>query len=177
MSRLSTIDPAQATGLAAEIFDTLKRSAGMIPNAYLTIGTHSPEGLDAMLKVDEVVARSDINEGDLETIRLVVGEFVGCRYCIAAHSLKAKFSGLSEEVIRCIRQGVSTGSAKRDSLISFVQVILTSKGTVGESEVEDLFGAGYTERQIIEISLVIASAIFLSSVNRVNDTVVDFPEI
>lgn len=37
--------------------------------------------------------------------------------------------------------------------------------------------AGYTERQLIEISLAIASITFTNLVNRVNDTTLDFPAV
>ena len=105
MSRLTTMEPHEATGLVAETFASIKRAAGMIPNTYLIIGTHSPEGLHAVLKLDEVVAHSEISDADLEIIRLVVSVWSGCRYGIAVHSLKAKFSGLSYDAIVRIRGG------------------------------------------------------------------------
>lgn len=176
MSRLKTMDPTEATGLVAETFASLKRAAGMIPNAYLTIGTHSPEGLDAMLRLDEVVAQSEISDADLETIRLVVSEWSGCPYCVAVHSLKAKFSGLSHEVISNIRGGNCTGDFRRDALIEFVRNIVSSKGILSLEVVDLIISAGYSERQIIGVSLTIASTIFTSTVNRINDTTIDYPE-
>lgn len=176
MSRFTTMDPTEATGLLAETFASIKRTAGMIPNAYLIIGTHSPEGLDAVLRIDEVVAQSEISDSDLETIRLVVSEWSGCRYCIAAHSLKARFYGLSHEIISSIREGSSTGDLRRDALIEFVRNIVSSKGALNSHDVELIIGAGYSERQIVEISLAIASTMFTSTVNRINDTAIDYPE-
>ncbi|WP_417663410.1 carboxymuconolactone decarboxylase family protein [Pseudomonas sp.] len=177
MSRLTTIDPTEATGLAAETFASIKRAAGMIPNAYLTIGTHNPEGLDAMLRLDEVVAYSGISDADLEAIRLIVSEWAGCHYSVTAHSLKAKFSGLSREAISNIREGNSTGDSRRDVLLEFVRNIMFCKGTISLSLVESIIRAGYSEHQIIGISLAIASTMFTSTVNRVNDTIIDYPEI
>ncbi|AMB88113.1 alkylhydroperoxidase [Pseudomonas agarici] len=176
MSRLTTMDPTEASGLLAETFASIKRAAGMIPNAYLTIGTHSPEGLDAVLRIDEVVAKSDISDADLEIIRLVVSEWTGCRYCIAAHSLKAHFFGLSHEITSNIREGSSTGDFRRDALVEFVRTIFSSKGALNSQSVESIIAAGYSERQIIEMSLAIASTIFISTVNRINDTEIDYPE-
>lgn len=177
MSRFTTIDPSEATGLVAETFASIKRAAGMVPNAYLTIGTHSPEGLDAVLRLDEVVAQSGISEADLEAIRLVVSDWSGCRYCIAAHSLKAKFSGLSRDIISRIREGKGTGDIRRDTLIEFVRSIVSSKGVLSLRQVESIVAAGYSERQIIGVSLAIASTVFANTVNRINDTAIDFPEI
>lgn len=176
MSRLRTIDPTEATGLVAETFASIKRAAGMIPNAYLTNGTHSPEGLEAVLRLDDVVAQSEISDSDLESIRLVVSEWTGCPYCIAAHSLKAKFSGLTHKEVSNILGGGFTGDFRRDALIEFVRNIVSSKGTLSLEAVDLIISAGYSERQLIGISLSIASTIFTSTVNRINDTVVDYPE-
>lgn len=177
MSRLTTMDPHEATGLVAETFASIKRAAGIIPNTYVTIGTHSPEGLDAVLRLDEVVAQSGISDADLEVIRLVVSVCSGCRYGVAVHSLKAKLSGLSYDVITRVRGGRSTEDSRRDALIEFVRHIVSGTGTLSALDVESIIALGYSERQIIGISLTIASTIFINAVNRINDTVLDYPEI
>lgn len=176
MSRFTTINPAEATGALAETFTAIKRAAGMIPNAYLAIGSSSPQGLEAILGVDQVVAGSAIPDADLETIRLVVSEWAGCDYCTAAHSLKARFHGLSREVITAIREGENTGNARRDVLVEFVRQVMVGKGTLSARRVSQMKLAGYTEQQLVGISLAIASTMFVSTFNRINDTVIDYPE-
>lgn len=37
--------------------------------------------------------------------------------------------------------------------------------------------AGYTERQVIEVALTVASITFTNLVNRINDTTLDFPAV
>jgi alkylhydroperoxidase family enzyme len=46
-----------------------------------------------------------------------------------------------------------------------------------EAVVDAARAAGYTERQVIEINLAIASITFTNLVNRVNDTTLDFPAV
>jgi alkylhydroperoxidase family enzyme len=48
---------------------------------------------------------------------------------------------------------------------------------VPEAVVDAVRAAGYTDRQIIEINLAIASITFTNLVNRVNDTTLDFPAV
>ncbi len=45
MSRLADIREQDATGKAADIFAGIKKAMGKVPNAYLTIGGHSPAAL------------------------------------------------------------------------------------------------------------------------------------
>lgn len=37
--------------------------------------------------------------------------------------------------------------------------------------------AGFTDRQLVEIPLAISAILFTNMVNRINDTVVDFPKV
>ena len=41
MSRLTTIKPEEATGKVADIFATIKKTVGRVPNGYAVIGSHS----------------------------------------------------------------------------------------------------------------------------------------
>jgi uncharacterized peroxidase-related enzyme len=177
MSRLTAIQPEAATGAAAEIFTKIKKAAGKVPNAYATIGTHSPEALGAILGVEAVIGAGTLSKQEVEAIKLAVSEVVGCDYCVAAHTLVGKMTGLAPETMKQVRAGEPTGDAKRDALVHYVRVLVTTRGTVAENEVNAIRAAGYTERQIIEIALAVASITFTNLVNRVNDTTLDFPAV
>jgi uncharacterized peroxidase-related enzyme len=177
MSRLSAIQPEAATGATAELFAKIRKAAGKVPNAYATVGTHSPESLGAILGLEAVIGAGTLSKQDVEAIKLAVSEVVGCDYCVAAHTLVGKFAGLAPETMKQVRAGAPTGDAKRDALVHYVRALVSTRGTVPEDEVNAIREAGYTERQIIEIALVIASITFTNLVNRVNDTTLDFPAV
>lgn len=177
MSRLTAVKPEAATGAAAEIFAKIRKSVGKVPNAYATIGTHSPEALGAMLGVEAAIGAGTLSKQDVESVKLAVSEAAGCDYCVAAHTLAGKFAGLAPETMKQVRAGAPTGDARRDALVHFVRVLATTHGTVPENEVSAIRAAGYTERQIVEIALVMASITFTNLVNRVNDTTLDFPAV
>jgi uncharacterized peroxidase-related enzyme len=176
MSRLNTINPAEAKGATAEIFNNIKKSIGKVPNAYATIGTHSPEVLVNILGTDAVLAKSTLSKTDVEVVKLTVSELVGCDYCVAAHSYIGKFAGLSEDVIKQVRFGNATGDVKQDALVQFVRKLVETSGTLPKTDLETLIATGYTERQVIEIALAISSITFTNLINRINDTVIDFPK-
>jgi len=177
MSRLTTIRPEEATGAAAEVFAKIKKTVGKVPNTYATVGTHTPEALSAALAFDAAVAASTLGKADIEVIKLAVSEYVGCDYCVAAHTLMGKLAGLSADDMKQVRAGVATGEAKRDALVTYVRTLVGTRGTVPEAVVDAVRAAGYTDRQLIEINLAIASITFTNLVNRVNDTTLDFPTV
>jgi uncharacterized peroxidase-related enzyme len=177
MSRFNAIKPEEATGAAAELFGKIKKAAGKVPNAYATIGTYSPAALGAALSLDAVLASSSLSKQDVEAIKLAVSEVAGCDYCIAAHTLVGKFAGLSPEAMKQVRAGEASGDAKRDALIRFVRTLVQTHGTLPADDVDAVRAAGYTEQQIIETALAIATITFTNLVNRINDTTVDFPKV
>lgn len=108
--------------------------------------------------------------------KLIVSRVAGCDYCVAAHSLLGKLAGLLPDELKQLRAGQPTGVAKRDALARFVRSLQESSGTVSEAQFAAIKAAGYTDAQLVEISLAIATTVFTNVFNRINDTA-DFPAV
>jgi uncharacterized peroxidase-related enzyme len=175
MSRLHTVTPEQATGRAAELFTGIKAAVGMVPNAYATIGSNSPAALEAALNLDAVLRKSSLSAKQVETIKLAVSALVQCDYCVAAHSLMGKHAGLGREAIMALRTGAATSDPAIDALANFVKLLVSTTGTVPAEHVAAVKAAGYSDAQVIDTLLAVADITFTNLVNRVNDTVIDFP--
>lgn len=177
MTRLHTIAPEQASGHAAELFAGIRKTVGKVPNAYAVIGANSPVALQAALELDGVLRKSSLSARELEIVKLAVSAAVGCDYCVAAHTMMGKFAGLSTEGMRAIRAGGVTGDDATDALARFARRLVSTSGTVPAAEVAAVKAAGYSDAQIVDTLLAIASISFTNLVNRVNDTVIDFPAV
>src|SRR5579859_166903 len=177
MSRIHTPALDTATGATAEVYAQIKKAAGSVPNTFATIGAHGPAALKAMLAADSVLAAGSLSKQDQETIKLLVSAVAGCDYCVAAHSLLGKMTGLPQDALKAIRAGQPTGDAKRDALIRFVNLLASTSGTLRADEFVAIKAAGYTDAQIVDISLAIAVIVFTNVFNRINDTVSDFPAV
>ena len=136
MSRLSAIHPTQAEGLADTLFAGITKAVGKVPNAYATVGTHSPESLAAILALDQALAKTSLSRADVEAIKLAVSAHAGCDYCVAAHSLMGQKAGLADDALRQIRAGGDTGQGRLDALLRFVRTLVQTQGTVPANEVE-----------------------------------------
>lgn len=177
MSRISTPAVDTATGATAEVFDQIRKAAGGVPNTFAAIGALNPEALKAVLQADGVLAHGGLTKQDQETIKLVVSGVAGCDYCVAAHSLLGKMTGLKPEVLAQLRSGGATGDAKRDALVQFVRTLTTTSGTVTEETFAAIKNAGYSDSQLVDISLAVALTVFTNVFNRINDTDIDFPAV
>lgn len=178
MSRIAIPAVSNATGATAEVYARVRKIAGgSVPNLFATVGHVAPATLNAVLDAEGALASSSLSKQDLETIKLLVSEQTGCDYCVAAHVMLGKMTGLSPETLRQIRAGKATGDAKRDALVHFVLTLQGTRGTIDESEFTAIRAAGYSDTQLAEISLAIAMTIFTNTFNRINDTDVDFPPV
>ncbi|MGN8546784.1 carboxymuconolactone decarboxylase family protein [Bradyrhizobium sp. 13971] len=110
-------------------------------------------------------------------MKLVISAAGGCDYCVAAHSHLAKLAGVNADVLKQIRDGAPTGDAKRDALVHFVRKLAQSSGTVSDEDFAAIKSAGYSDAQLVEISLAFATTVFTNVFNRINDTDIDFPAV
>jgi uncharacterized peroxidase-related enzyme len=177
MSRIATPAIDAATGATAEVFAQIRKVAGGVPNTFAAIGALNPAALQAVLNADGALTHGTLSKQDQETIKLVVSAVAGCDYCVAAHSVLGKMTGLRPDVLAQLRSGEATSDAKRDALVSFVRMLTKTSGTISDAEFAAIKDAGYTDAQLVDISLAIALTAFTNVFNRVNDTDVDFPAV
>jgi uncharacterized peroxidase-related enzyme len=177
MSRIAIPAIESATGPTAELYAQIKQAAGKVPNTYAVIGSLGPAALKAILQADAVLARGSLSKQDQETIKLLVSELSGCDYCAAAHTQLAKTTGLSPAIVRQIRAGQPTGDATRDALVRLVGKLVKTSGTISDQDFSAIKAAGYTEQQLVDISLAIAVITFTNVFNRINNTELDYSAV
>ena len=175
MSRLSIPNLEADTGASGQIYSQIKKAIGSVPNTFAAIAAHGPAALKSVLAADSVLAGGTLAKRDQELIKLVISDAGGCDYCVAAHNHLARLAGVSADVLKQIRNGQPTGDAKRDTLISFVRKLARSSGTVTDDDFAAIKAAGYTDAQLVDISLAFATTVFTNVFNRINDTEIDFP--
>ena len=109
MNRLHVISAKDAAGPTADVFNSIKRSLGMVPNAFLVAGTNSPLALEAALALDAALHKASLSIKEIEIIKLTVSQESGCDYCLAAHTMISKGAGLAEVEILAARHGTPSG--------------------------------------------------------------------
>jgi uncharacterized peroxidase-related enzyme len=177
MSRLSVPNLESDTGPSGQIYAQIKKAIGSVPNTFAAIAAHGPAALKAVLAADAVLTAGTLTKRDQETVKLIISGVAGCDYCVAAHSQLGKLAGLKPDELKNIRDGKPTGDAKRDALVGFVRKLAQSSGTVSDEDFAAIRAAGYSDGQLVEISLAFATTVFTNVFNRINDTEIDFPAV
>ena len=144
MPRIQPIEMNAATGKAAELLQELARRGGE-PGPMVRAMANSPVVLRSYLDLNRAVKRSHIDRRVTERVNLAVHEWLGCAYCLAAHTHAARELGLSELDIELARQGTAT-DPKVAAMVAYGQQLIAAPGEVSDAQVAGLREFGYTGR-------------------------------
>lgn len=176
MSRISAVNPETANDAQTVLFTGVQKQVGFVPNLMKTLG-HSPAALEGYLSLNSALAGGVLNPQLRERIALLVAEYNGCEYCLAAHSyLGRQVAKLDESEISAARKG-HANDQQADAALRFAKHVLDSKGRINDAALSEIRAAGFADASIIEIVSHIALNILTNYTNNVAQTVVDFPAI
>jgi len=155
--------PARETVSEAnqEIFASLEKGLGFVPNLYATFA-HNETALGDFL--DAGRRKSTLSGKEKEIVNLVVSELNGCEYCKAAHTAIGKNNGFNDDQILEIRGGSATFNTKYDALAKFVHNASINRSKPTTEATDMLLAAGYDAGSISDIALLIGE-IILSNFN------------
>ena len=165
MTRLRLIDPATATGSVKETLDELtSRKADLGPMVRGMANSNAV--LRGYVELNRAVKRSHLDRRITERISLAVQEWLGCDYCIAAHTEAAQAVGLSDADIELARHGTTT-DPKVAAVVAFGQQVAAAPAEVTDAQVEALRSYGYRDEQIADVVALVALNVLTGTFNLV----------
>jgi uncharacterized peroxidase-related enzyme len=165
----------QVNPQSQEIFDSITKRMGKVPNLYATIG-YSASALQGILNFEEAFNYSAFNAKEREALYLVVSQVNNCDYCLAAHSMIAGMRGFSKEEIINFRKGLAN-DAKLNAALQFAKAITENKGKVNDNIKEAFFEAGYDEAALMELIGLVTVRTFTNYVYGLTQIPIDFPVV
>ncbi len=173
MPKIPPVDRGSATPETIEILSAVEKKMGMVPNLISTMAL-SPAVAKAYLGFSQALGGGSLPARLREQISLVVGEANSCGYCVSAHTVLGKATGLDDEGVMAARNGESS-DAKEQAALGFAQKVVSERGRVDDDAVERLREAGYNDGEICEVVANVALNLFTNYFNHVAGTQVDFP--
>ncbi len=174
MSRIPAISPENASGDLKNIFTQIESGVGSVPNIFQHMG-NSPIVLQAFLSLGEAAKKLSLDPALREEIALIVGQTNECNYCLSAHSMLGRASGLSDDEIMQARRGLSK-EPKASAILQFAKAIVDNRGNVSDEELEKLRSSGVSDQEVVEIFFVIMVNMFTNYFNHIADPAIDFPQ-
>jgi AhpD family alkylhydroperoxidase len=165
MARIPPLNPETADPRAREILDELA-ARGAEPGPMVRAMATAPALLRGYLDLSRAMKRSHLDRRISERISLAVQEWLGCDYCVDAHSRAARALGLSESDIELARQGTAI-EPKVAAIVAFGQQVLAAPAEITDEQVQELRDLGYSEEQIAEVPGLVALNVLTGAFNLV----------
>jgi uncharacterized peroxidase-related enzyme len=165
MARIDPIEIDAATGKARQLLDELA-SRGTEPGPMVRAMANAPALLRGYLDLNRAMKRSHLDRRISERIALAVQEWLGCDYCLAAHTRAARELGLSEMEIALARQGTAS-DVKVAAMVAFGQQVLAAPSEVSDDQLRELHELGYSNEQIAEVVGFVALQLLTGAFNLV----------
>lgn len=163
---------AEVSANNQNIFDTLQKGLGFVPNLYAFFAK-SDTALNDYLALQN--RKSSLKAKEREVINLVTSQINGCRYCQSAHTVIGKMNGFTDGQILEIRKGTASFDAKFDALAKFTASIVENRGRATEESKEAFFSAGYSEANMIDVIIVVGDKIISNYLHNLTGFEIDFP--
>src|SRR4029077_17338 len=129
MTRLATVDPAQATGETKQLLDGVERQLGSVPNSFRTMAV-APALLKGYLQFSGALGAGRLSARVRELIALAVGEANSCDYCLSAHTYVGRsLVGIDDAALTSAREYTSTDGHEAAAL-HFAHRLVETRGGV-----------------------------------------------
>ena len=150
MSKLPQIDPATATGAAADLLAQVQKTLGVTPN-MTKVMAGSPALLRGYLALSGALGGGVIPAPVRERLALATAEANGCEYCLSAHTyIGANIAGIEADELAAARDGESA-DPHIQALLTLSDAITRGRGRVGDDAVQAARDAGATDAEIGEV--------------------------
>lgn len=172
MSRISLIEPAQASAEVKEIYDgKLKGKPGNIQKAL----AHRPAMLSNFLGFYASVGRS-LDRKLYEGVYLRVSLINGCHYCTQHHIQGAKRAGLTMEQMKSLKQGDYSGfSTPEQVALRYAEKLTRKPDGASDADFTEL-KKHFSDEQIVDLHMLIGLANLTNRVTGPLALEVEFPE-
>jgi uncharacterized peroxidase-related enzyme len=144
------VEPAAATGQAAELLSQTKAALGLVPNMAKVMAT-SPALLRSYLALAGAVSSGTLPAAVREQLAIATAQLNGCEYCLSAHTyIGAKIAKADAAELDAARRAES-GDPHVAALLRLSNAIVHDAGDVGEAGIAAARAAGVTDEEIGEV--------------------------
>ena len=172
MSTFNVPKREEVTSNNQEIFDTLEKAVGFVPNLFATYA-HSENALGNYLNLSN--AKTSLKTKEKEVVNLAVSQVNNCVYCLSAHTAIGKMNGFTDEQILELRAGNASFDNKLDALAKLAKNITENRGATDSQVLENFFEAGWTKENLIDTIVLVGDKTISNYINNTTEIPVDFP--
>ena len=167
MSWIEEIEVDEADGKLSEIYANLIRQRGKVSN-ILKVHSLNPDAMGAHLDLYMTLmfGKSGLSRAEREAIAVVVSANNDCQYCVSHHAEALRRYVGDDEMIDMLKNadGLETFEPRLSNIVRHAEKLTTAPGAMTESDLGELRAVGLTERDVLDLTLIVA---YFNFVNRI----------
>ena len=176
MTRLTVHTTESAPEAAQPRLEQAQKANGFLPN-LLGVLANAPAALQTYQEVGKINASTSLSPAEIEVVQITAAVENGCDFCVAGHTkIASKKLRLPDETINALRQHGKLDDPREAALATFTLALMRNKGKVSDAELQAFLDAGYSEQQVLEVTLGIALATLCNYANNIAQTDIN-PEL
>ena len=173
MTRLTLHTETSAPEASRALVARAAANNGFLPN-LIGILANSPQALETYLGVAQTTARGELTLAEREVLQITAARIHGCDFCVAGHSAAAlKQAKLPASAVVALQRGEATSEARLDAVRAFTEAVIASSGKVSDEALAAFRGAGFSERQVLEVVLGVSLATLCNFANSLAGSAVN----
>ena len=169
---LHTIDTAPEG--SKPLLEKSIKGFGMIPNLHAVMA-ESPGLLEGYQILHKLAQDSAFDAEELTVVWQSINVEHACHYCVPAHTYIANAMKVDPAITEALRNDTPLANEKLQTLKDTTLAIVRSRGHLTTEQKEAFFGAGYGNRAVLDIILILSQKVMSNYVNHVAETPVDPP--
>ena len=175
MTILQTPDESEVTGLAAELYAEDLEAFGYVPSHTRAMALN-PEAVRAFESVIRAVAPG-LGMRRYELVTLAAAAAIGSTSCVLAHGQKSLKYIDADELERVARDFRTAGlPAAEVAMMEFAERLSRDSSAMTEQDAAGLRDHGFSDREIVDITLAAAVRNYYSTALQALAVDVDVPE-
>jgi uncharacterized peroxidase-related enzyme len=165
-------DAVTAPQESVEFLDGVKKAWGLVPNLHRVLA-ESPAALEAYARLWEIAERTGftLQERNIAYISIIYEN--ECTYCMAGHTNLSRVAKVEPEVITAVREGRPILDSKLEALRQFAAKVTRNRGLVSEADVSAFKAAGYDNRAVLDLLVLVATKLISNYANHLAQTPLD----
>lgn len=174
MTDFTLHDLQSAPAQSKPLLEGSVKAFGMIPGLHAVMA-EAPGVLEGYKKLHELVLGSSFDNDEKTVVWQSINVEHACHYCVPAHTGIAKMMEVRDELTDALRNESPLPGVKLEALRAFTLAVVRKRGEVSQEDLKAFIDAGYGQRQVLEVILVVSQKVMSNYINHIAQTPVDEP--
>lgn len=177
MAEFTLVTPETADNIVKPVLEQLTKKLGRLPNFFGALGIDGASLTSFLALQEKLNTQTLFSAREQELLALAIANFNGCHYCVSAHTFTAKrMAGLTSEECVAAQKGESHNPREK-MIMTLAVAIVKNQGKLEDSLLQEAKVLGFTEADIVQISLLATLNSFTNWLNNLVNPEIDFPAV